>query len=86
MQESLTNARRHGTGAVSLTVRVDDRAVTVEVANQVSAGPPARGGGRGLVGMRERASAAGGRLDAGADGGVFRVRAVLPVPAEAVSR
>jgi signal transduction histidine kinase len=40
-------------------------------------------GGTGLVGMRERVQAAGGRLEAGprAERG-FRVRAVLPTGAE----
>ena len=41
----------------------------------------AQGPGLGLVGMRERVSALGGRLHAGAQaGGGFRVRAELPVP------
>ena len=85
-QEALTNAQRHGAGAVSLRVEVREREVTVEAVNPVSPGRPSIGGARGLVGMRERASAAGGRLEAGADGELFRVRAVLPVAAEAVPR
>lgn len=36
--------------------------------------------GHGLIGMRERAQLVGGKVDAGADGPVFRVRAVIPVP------
>ncbi len=76
-QEALTNAQRHGTGPIRLTVDVTGSAVEVEVANAV--GDATEGGGRGLIGMRERASAAGGRLEVSTDGGRFRVRAVLPV-------
>ncbi|GAA2209249.1 sensor histidine kinase [Nonomuraea monospora] len=45
-----------------------------------AAGPPGRGAGQGLVGMRERAALLGGTLDAGpVDGGGFEVVATLPV-------
>jgi signal transduction histidine kinase len=38
------------------------------------------GGGNGIPGMKERATALGGRLDAGPrPGGGFRVRASLPL-------
>ncbi|MEU4560583.1 histidine kinase [Actinoplanes sp. NPDC023936] len=50
---------------------------------RAGAGPdPDRGGtGFGLIGMRERAAAAGGMIQVGpADGGRFRVRATLPAP------
>ncbi len=81
VQESLTNAQRYGAGTVSLTVDLTDRAVTVDAVNTLppTAGPPAAGSGQGLIGMRERAAAAGGRLDVTAEEGSFRVRAVLPV-------
>jgi signal transduction histidine kinase len=37
--------------------------------------------GHGIIGMRERAAAAGGTLDAGPDpNGGYRVRACLPLP------
>ena len=44
--------------------------------------------GSGLLGMRERAARAGGRLEAGPQpaGGGFRVRLELPLPAEDGSR
>ena len=48
------------------------------------AGRPARAAveGHGLIGMRERAHLYGGEFSAGPDeGGGFRVRARLPVPA-----
>ena len=76
-QEALTNAQRHGVGPVRLTVDLTGPAVQVDVVNAV--GDPTEGGGRGLIGMRERASAAGGRLEVSADDGRFRVRALLPV-------
>ena len=79
-QEALTNAQRHGRGRLALTVDVSASAVTVEAVN--GAGPRAadRGGtGRGLIGMHERATAAGGRLEVSSRDGRFSVRAELPV-------
>jgi signal transduction histidine kinase len=82
VQEALSNVARHAPG-VPATVELsrDDKELTVLVRN----GPPARPvpgnpAGHGLVGMRERAGALGGRLAAGRspDGG-FEVRAVLPL-------
>lgn len=80
LQESLTNAQKHGDGAASLTVRYAADQVILEVVNGV--GAPGSPGGYGLVGMRERAGAAGGTLTAErCPGGIFRVHAVLPAPA-----
>jgi hypothetical protein len=75
------DAQRYGAGTVSLTVDLTDGAVTVDAVNTLppTAGRPAAGSGQGLIGMRERAAAAGGRLDVTAEEGSFRVRAVLPV-------
>jgi signal transduction histidine kinase len=93
VQESLTNVRRHA-GPASVRVRLEYGAsdLTVLVADDGrgpaaarghnGAGPAgsALGGGRGLTGMRERAAAVGGRLDAGArPGGGFQVVATLPL-------
>jgi signal transduction histidine kinase len=84
VQESLTNARRHA-GPATVTVRLEygDRELTVRVADN-GRGPRPPGepgsGGRGLAGMRERAVAAGGDLQAGArPGGGFQVVARLPL-------
>jgi signal transduction histidine kinase len=78
VQESLTNATRHG-DASPVTVRVDigGHGTTVTV---VSGGSPQPGAseGSGLVGMRERAETLGGRLLAGPCPGGWRVEAVLP--------
>ncbi|HEY2671104.1 MAG TPA: histidine kinase [Rugosimonospora sp.] len=82
LQESLTNAHKHGGDTVRIQLSYQPEQLTVEVDNE--AAPPRRGiqsvgTGYGLLGMRERVSASGGRMDAGPrpDGG-FRVRAVLP--------
>ncbi|MGW1163757.1 sensor histidine kinase [Streptomyces sp. NPDC002519] len=84
VQEALTNVVRHSgsrrarvrvdTGAGALRLRIDD--------DGPATGTDAGGSGNGLAGMRERAAALGGTVEAGAraDGG-FRVRAVLPLRA-----
>jgi signal transduction histidine kinase len=84
LQESLTNAIKHGGHApVTVSVRTDAGALEVDVTNRSGAGPHAHaaGSGHGIQGMRERAAALGGSLDAGPtpDGG-FRVHARLPIP------
>ncbi|WP_432889407.1 histidine kinase [Kribbella sp. CA-245084] len=84
VQEALTNAAKHAPG-VRVTVRIvaegDD--LTVEVTNPRGVvGVAVPGSGYGLLGMRERVSLAGGRLETGWDGGVFRVKAVFGLKAE----
>jgi signal transduction histidine kinase len=89
IQESLTNARKHadcdaavvrlgyGPGALRLTVEDDGRAVT----------PGSRRApeGHGIVGMRERVTALGGRLSAGpGPAGGYRVFAELPLRAAGI--
>jgi signal transduction histidine kinase len=82
-QEALTNARKHAPGTevtVSVTGTPGDGLV-VDVRNPAPEGevPAVPGSGQGLIGLTERATLAGGRLEHGpeADGG-FRVRAWLP--------
>lgn len=78
VQEALTNALKHGRGTAELAVRFAPEEVDLEVRNPVGSGPPTPGG-HGLVGMRERLDAVGGRLTAGPDGaGGWVVRAVVP--------
>lgn len=79
VQEALTNAARHGTGRVELSVRRMSDAVVVEAVNPVADATPSRTSGYGLMGMRERVNAIGGHVEAGRDGALFRLRATLPV-------
>jgi signal transduction histidine kinase len=86
VQEGLTNAQKHGTGAACLEVSYTQDAVLLDIGNAVAPGQSAAGSGYGLVGMRERASAAGGTVSAGAvDGGRFAVHAELPASPGAAS-
>jgi signal transduction histidine kinase len=86
VQESLTNAARHGgPGAVTVRVRGDEE-LTIEVRNALGDRPAGGGGGRGVDGMRERVRLLGGALEVGADGGEWRVRARLPLDAGEVHR
>ncbi|MDX2705581.1 sensor histidine kinase [Streptomyces sp. PA03-6a] len=90
VQEALTNVIRHSgsrTARVHVTrrrdaveLRVDDDGPATTTADHA----PDSGGGNGLLGMRERAAALGGTVEAGprADGG-FRVMARLPLAAGA---
>jgi signal transduction histidine kinase len=83
VQEALANVIRHSPGAaatVSVVYEARSLVVTVENGgNGAATSPSTRGSGYGLVGMRERALALGGDLEAGPKpGGGFRVIAVLP--------
>lgn len=66
VQESLTNVVRHA-GATRATVRIRsiDGKIVVEIADDGSGIDPAAEGGRGLLGMRERAELLGGSLETG---------------------
>jgi signal transduction histidine kinase len=94
VQEALTNVTRHaGHACTTVHLQYGPGLLTVQVEDDgagVSGGPGGSGGtpgpqptsGLGLIGMRERVSALGGRLDAGPRaGGGFRVRAELPARA-----
>jgi signal transduction histidine kinase len=76
VQESLTNARKHGTGKVKLTLAYEPSRLTIETRNACS-GKPVRGSGYGLTGMRERVALLGGELTAGPRGDEFVVRASM---------
>ncbi len=83
IQEGLTNASRHGSGA-RVVLRVDHRPgeLDIVVENAVRSGATARSGreGHGLTGMRERVTALGGTLEAGPDlRGSYRLAVVIPL-------
>ncbi|GAB2759016.1 sensor histidine kinase [Streptomyces bullii] len=82
VQESLTNIARHAdaaTAAVRIDCRPDTLAVRVDDDGKAAPGA-APVPGVGLLGMRERVTALGGRLRAAPrDGGGFTVQAELPV-------
>lgn len=77
VQESLTNARKHGSGAIVVDVRRRGTGLCVRVENAV-ASPRRHGSGFGLVGMKERAASVHGTLSVGEQRGRFVVEAVLP--------
>jgi len=85
VQESLTNVIRHAEAReATISIHYDPDAVVVEIDDDgrgSSNGAPTAADGHGLAGMRERAAALGGRLEAGPAphlGGGFRVRTWLP--------
>jgi signal transduction histidine kinase len=81
VQEALTNALKHGRpgGRAAVKLQYEDDMITIDVSNDVAAPQRSAGAGQGLIGMRERLSLYGGRVDAGpgADGR-FAVKAVIP--------
>jgi signal transduction histidine kinase len=87
VQEALTNARKHATAA-PVELRLDGapgHGLTIEVRNPtpalITAEPRIPGTGAGLLGLTERATLSGGRLEHGLDEhGNFRLHAWLPWP------
>ena len=82
VQESLTNIARHAAAATA-SVRIDYRPDALAIRSTTTARPPRTPPptpGVGLLGMRERVTALGGRLRAEprSEGG-FTVQAELPV-------
>jgi signal transduction histidine kinase len=79
LQEALTNAARHGTGSARIDLAYGDTAVELTVTNSTHPNGSARcNGGRGLIGMRERAALLGGTLHSADANGVFRVHLRIP--------
>ncbi len=83
VQEALTNALKHaGAARIEVTLWRSHTEMYLLVVDDGGAAPApgSTGGGRGIVGMTERAKVLGGTLTAGpAIGGGFRVEAVLPL-------
>ncbi|MCK7623565.1 histidine kinase [Streptomyces sp. RS10V-4] len=87
VQEALTNVRKHAGDGARATVRIahTGTALTVAVLDDgrgaaAEGAVPERGGGHGLIGMRERVQALRGTVETGprAAGG-FEVRVTLPL-------
>jgi signal transduction histidine kinase len=84
IQEALTNVTRHAQGStatVHVSYGADDLVVEIDDDGRGATNATnATGGGKGILGMRERATALGGDLQAGPrpEGG-FRVTATLPL-------
>ena len=83
IQESLTNAFKHGDRSAGATVTAEREAsgLRLRIRSRLVVGgtsAPASGTGRGLPGMRERATAAGGKLTTVTEGQLFEVEAILP--------
>lgn len=79
LQEALTNAIRHGDGEVDVRLSWLPDRVDIEVVNRVGEIVQQGSSGHGVIGMRERAQLVGGSLHAGLEGGLFLVRASLPI-------
>ncbi|KQQ28901.1 MULTISPECIES: sensor histidine kinase [unclassified Frondihabitans] len=94
VQEALTNALRYSRepGRVLVSLDYDNTCATLDVTDDgIFVGrPESVGSGRGLLGLRERAVAFGGTVEAGPainpetgqDGGGWRVRMMLPTAIE----
>jgi signal transduction histidine kinase len=85
VQEALTNVVKHaGKPRTTVTLGLDGGALVIQVSDEgapiPAAVPAVPGGGRGLIGLRERVALFGGALDAGPRaGGGWRVQARIPV-------
>jgi signal transduction histidine kinase len=85
VQEAVTNVIRHaGTSFCQVLIEHREEQLAIEIADSGRGHGAAAGSGRGLAGMRERATLLRGDFTAGPrpEGG-FRVTALLPVPAKA---
>jgi two-component system, NarL family, sensor histidine kinase UhpB len=87
VQEALNNALRHGEPSqIRITFRFEaDGGFAVEISDDGKGAADSKPG-FGLIGMRERVEAAGGRLvTASEPGGGFTVTAILPLPVKPTS-
>jgi len=81
VQEGLTNVLRHaGPVPARLLLEIHEGRLDVELTNPMGAGRPSRpGGGRGLRGVAERATALCGDCTAGPEGDTWRLAVRLPI-------
>jgi signal transduction histidine kinase len=78
LQEALANAARHGSGPATVELQVVGDAMSLNVVNPIEQAAARSSHGSGLIGMRERVTAAGGSIETGARNGQWIVRAVVP--------
>ncbi|MGW4645910.1 sensor histidine kinase [Kitasatospora sp. NPDC004289] len=83
VQEALTNTLKHAPGArARITLETSGEWLAIEATDTGPAGarvPVSTGGGRGLIGLRERLAVCGGELTAGPTlAGGYRITARLP--------
>jgi signal transduction histidine kinase len=80
IQESLTNAHKHGDGHATVRMSWEQQVLLIGVSNRCSSLLQASTGRYGLTGMRERVTSQGGSLAAGPQpDGTFHVDISLPV-------
>jgi signal transduction histidine kinase len=81
-QEALTNARKHAPGGkILVELAFEPELVRLQITNDGATEPAAlthTGAGLGLVGMRERAAAVGGAVEAGPAAGGWSVTVTIP--------
>lgn len=90
VQEALTNAHKHGAEhRAHVLISVDVEEMSVVITNPVlpSQGDPdrepgGRGGGHGLLGLRERVASVRGTVMTGPTPGGYRVAVILPISKE----
>lgn len=82
VQEALTNAMKHGTGAVDLKVESQGNEVRITVENATAPGRR-DSTGSGLIGLGERAHSCGGSVTTEDRQGRFRLVATIPTEAPA---
>jgi len=78
LQETLTNAARHGGGAAAVELGTSEIGLNLRVENLLGRQPVRSSRGSGLVGMRECIVAAGGTIEAGVRDGRWVVSATVP--------
>ncbi len=85
VQEALTNVARHAGPGTAAKVRLDatDEALEVEILDDGPGSTSSKTDGHGILGMRDRTTALGGRFEANNRAGRgFRVWAAFPMSSE----
>jgi signal transduction histidine kinase len=84
VQEALTNIIKHaGPATAQVRIRYSAEDLLIEITDDGGPSGAPAGGGRGLIGLRERIALYGGQLDAGPrPAGGWRVRAAIPLQSD----